>query len=92
MPKVIIPVVFQGPTRGESEAIVDGDTILACFDQVEEKFPGLRELVIEPKTGEIHKFVKVTLNGELLERDVDTLAQSVSATDEIEVIAAIAGG
>ena len=92
MPKVIIPVVFQGPTRGESEAIVDGETIAACFDQVEEKFPGLRELVIDPKTGEIHKFVKVTLNGELLERDVDTLAQSVSATDEIEVIAAIAGG
>ncbi|MCR9095843.1 MAG: MoaD/ThiS family protein [bacterium] len=92
MPKVIIPVVFQGPTRGEPEAIVDGETIAACFDQVEEKFPGLRELVIDPKTGEIHKFVKVTLNGELLERDVDTLAQSVSATDEIEVIAAIAGG
>ena len=39
-----------------------------------------------------HKFVKVTLNGELLERDAGTLAQSVSATDEIEVIAAIAGG
>ena len=92
MPKVIIPVVCQGPTRGESEAIVDGETIATCFDQVEEKFPGLRELVIDPKTGEIHKFVKVTLNGELLERDVDTLAQSVSATDEIEVIAAIAGG
>ena len=66
--------------------------VVACFDLVEEKFPGLRELVIDPATGEIHKFVKVTLNGELLERDTGTLAQSVSATDEIEVIAAIAGG
>jgi len=92
MAKVIIPVVFQGPTRGESEAIVEGATISDCFDLVEEKFPGLRELVIDPKTGEIHKFVKVTLNGELLERDVGTLSQSVSAADEIEVIAAIAGG
>jgi len=92
MAKVIIPVVFQGPTRGESEAIVGGATISDCFDLVEEKFPGLRELVIDPKTGEIHKFVKVTLNGELLERDVGTLSQSVSAADEIEVIAAIAGG
>ena len=92
MAKLLIPVVFQGPTRGESEAIVEGDTIAACFDMVEEKFPRLRELVIAPATGEIHKFVKVTLNGELLERDAGTLAQSVSATDEIEVIAAIAGG
>ena len=92
MAKVLIPVVFQGPTRGESEAIVEGETIAGCFDLVEERFPGLKELVIDPATGEIHKFVKVTLNGELLERDTATLAQAVSATDEIEVIAAIAGG
>ena len=92
MAKVLIPVVFQGPTRGESEAIVEGASIADCFDLVEEKFPGLKELVIDPATGEIHKFVKVTLNGELLDRDTSTLAKSVSATDEIEVIAAIAGG
>ena len=92
MPKVLIPTVFQGPTRGASEAEVDGETIRACFDQVEDLFPGLRELVIDPATGEIHKFVKVTLNGELLDRDAATLTQSVGADDEIEVIAAIAGG
>jgi len=92
MAKVLIPTVFQGPTRGESEVLVDGETITACFDLIEEKFPGIRELVIDPATGEIHKFVKVTLNGELLDRDPDTLAQSVGADDEIEVIAAIAGG
>jgi sulfur carrier protein ThiS len=43
-------------------------------------------------TGGIHKFVKVTLNGELLPRDRATLDQVVTAADEIEVIAAIAGG
>ncbi|MEZ7978622.1 MAG: MoaD/ThiS family protein [Myxococcota bacterium] len=92
MAKVIIPIIFQAPTRGESSADVDGETIRACFDLVEEKFAGLRELVIDPATGEIHKFVKVTLNGELLDRDPATLAQAVTASDEIEVIAAIAGG
>jgi sulfur carrier protein ThiS len=49
-------------------------------------------LVVDPGTGSIHKFVKVTLNGVLLERGPETLAQPVSSTDEIEVIAAIAGG
>jgi len=92
MATVIIPVVFHGPTRGESSAEISGDTIAACFDLVEEKFPGLRELIVDPATGSVHKFVKVTLNGVLLARDPATLSQSVSATDEIEVIAAIAGG
>jgi len=92
MATVIIPIVFHGPTRGESSAVVPGDTIASCFDLIEEKFPGLRELIVDPATGSVHKFVKVTLNGELLARDPATLAQSVSATDEIEVIAAIAGG
>jgi hypothetical protein len=92
MARVIIPTVFQGPTRGESVAEVDGESIADCFDRVEALFPGLRELVVDPGTGSIHKFVKVTLNGVLLERGPETLAQPVSSTDEIEVIAAIAGG
>lgn len=92
MATVIIPVVFQGPTRGEASAVVDGETIIECFDRVGEKFPGLREMVIDSATGGVHKFVKVTLNGELIERDAQTLAQRVGPEDEIEVIAAIAGG
>lgn len=92
MAKVVIPTIFQGPTQGESELEVAFDTIGACFDAVEEKFPGLKELVVDPKDGTIHKFVKVTLNGELLNRDPETLATAVGASDEIEIIAAIAGG
>ncbi len=92
MATILIPTVFQGPTRGESRAEVDAGTILACFDAVEARYPGLKELVIDPRTGSIHKFVKVTLNGDLLDRDPDVLDREVGATDEIEVIAAIAGG
>ncbi len=92
MANVIIPVVFQGPSRGVSSARVPGATIADCFDLIEEQFPGLRELVVDPASGSIHKFVKVTLNGELLDRDPETLAQPVSDADEIEIIAAIAGG
>lgn len=92
MPKVIIPTVFQGPTRGASEVEVTAGTLISAVDEVEAQYPGVKAFVIDPATGVIHKFVKVTLNGELLERDVDTLSQPVSATDEIEVIAAIAGG
>jgi len=92
MANVIIPVVFQGPSRGVASARVPGATIADCFDLIEEQFPGLRELVVDKASGSIHKFVKVTLNGELLDRDPETLAQPVGDADEIEIIAAIAGG
>jgi len=92
MAVVLIPVIFRGPTHGEAKVDTRVDTIGACFDAVEEKFPGLRELVIDPETGGIHRFVKLTLNGVLLDRTPTILDTPVSATDEIEVIAAIAGG
>lgn len=92
MAVVLIPIVFRGPTQGESKLEISAGTIGACFDAVEEKFPGLRQLVIDPESGGIHRFVKLTLNGVLLDRDPAVLATPVSAADEIEVIAAIAGG
>ena len=92
MPKVLIPTVFQGPTRGESDFDVEGDSIVACIDAIEAQYPGIKDFVIDPASGGVHKFVKVTLNGELIDRDPETLAKPLSATDEIEVIAAIAGG
>jgi molybdopterin synthase sulfur carrier subunit len=92
MAKVLIPVIFRGPTHGESSIETPFDTIRACFDAVEEKCPGVRELVIDPDTGGVHKFVKLTLNGTLLARDPGVLDKPVSATDEIEIVAAVAGG
>ncbi len=92
MAVVLIPVIFRGPTHGEAKVDTKMDTIGACFDAVEARFPGLRELVIDSTTGGIHRFVQVTLNGEMLERSPEILDTPVSATDEIEVIAAIAGG
>jgi len=92
MAVVLIPVIFRGPTQGEAKFDTPKDTIGACFDAVEEKFPGVRELVIDPESGGIHRFVKLTLNGVLLDRAPEILETPVSATDEIEVIAAIAGG
>ena len=92
MAVVLIPVIFRGPTRGESRVAVPCETIGACFDSIEEQYPGLRELVIDAKNGGIHPFVKVTLNGEVLNADPSVLAMKVAESDEIEVIAAIAGG
>ncbi len=89
---VLIPVIFRGPTQGESSIPVPDGTIEACFAAVDARFPGLRELVIDAETGGIHRFVKVSLNGELLDHGSEALQIRVGEADEIEVIAAIAGG
>jgi sulfur carrier protein ThiS len=93
MAAVLIPVIFRGPTQGESRVSVpEQTTIGACFDAVEAQFPGLRALVIDPESGGIHRFVKLSLNGEVLDRSPGLLETAVGESDEIEVIAAIAGG
>ena len=92
MAVVLIPVIFRGPTQGEGAISVPDGTIEACFAEVEAQYPGLRELVIDPATNGIHRFVKVSLNGEVLDRGPAVLQTQIGGTDEIEIIAAIAGG
>jgi molybdopterin synthase sulfur carrier subunit len=92
MATVLIPVIFRGPTHGEAAVDVAADTIGASLDAVEAKFPGVRELVVDPQTGGIHRFVKLTLNGELQGREPAVLETPIGEGDEIEIISAIAGG
>lgn len=91
MPIIQIPTIYRGHTRREASVEVEGRTIGECLDAAEAVFPGFRALVVEPG-GRVHKFNKLFLNGELLERDPEVLSTPVSDADEIEVMAAIAGG
>ena len=92
MPVVLVPTAYRGPTQGESRIEVSAPTLGACFDEVDTRYPGFRELVVDARSGGVHRFVKLFLNGELLERGPEVLATPVSGSDEIEVLAAIAGG
>jgi molybdopterin converting factor small subunit len=91
MPLIQIPTVYRGHTRREASVEVDGETIGACLDAAEAVFPGFRELVVDAG-GAVHRFNKLLLNGELLGREPEVLSTPVCAADEIEVMAAIAGG
>ncbi len=91
MPVIQIPTVYRGHTRRESQVEVDGATIGDCLDAAEDVFPGFRALVVDEK-GRVHRFNKLLLNGELLGREPVVLETQVGRGDEIEVLAAIAGG
>jgi sulfur carrier protein ThiS len=89
MPKVTVPPPYQGPTGGVGEILVEGSTVRECLEAVDTKFPGFGEQVFDD-AGRLHKFVKVFLNGDLVARD--GLERAVEPADQVEVLAAIAGG
>jgi len=90
MPRVIVPPPYRGPTEGLDRIEVEGSTIEACLEAVGERFPGFREQIFDAE-GRVHRFVNLFLNGDELDRQ-QALARAVSDGDDIEILAAIAGG
>ena len=91
MPIIQIPTIYRGHTRRESSVEVSGSTIGECLLAADTIFPGFRALVVDD-SDTVHKFNKLFLNGELLGREPSVLEKPVAPSDEIEVMAAIAGG
>ncbi len=89
MPKLKIPPPYRGPTRGVDEVKVEGETVLECLDAIEALHPGFRPQVLDD-AGKLHRFVRLFRNGD--ELGEGALATPVGPGDEIEVVAAIAGG
>jgi molybdopterin synthase sulfur carrier subunit len=89
MPFVRIPPPYRGPTQGHASVDVDGATVGACLDAVERKHPGFLAQVVDDD-GNVHRFVKLFKNGKLLRGDA--LRERLAADDDLEIVAAIAGG
>jgi len=89
LPNVIIPPPYRGPTAGASEIEVEPGTVRECLDQVIARHPGLGELMFTPE-GSPQRFVTLFLNGDQVQNQ--GLDKPVASGDELEVVAAIAGG
>lgn len=90
MPRVIVPPPYRGPTEGQDRIEVPGSTVKECLDAVGSRFPGFSEQIFDGE-GRIHRFVNLFLNGEELDR-AEALGLPVSEGDDVEILAAIAGG
>jgi molybdopterin converting factor small subunit len=89
MPQVKIPPPYQGPTRGEGLVEVEGDTVRACIEAVGVRYPGFAAQIFDTE-GNVHRFVTLFINGDEIERSgVDA---AVAESDEVEILAAVAGG
>jgi molybdopterin converting factor small subunit len=89
VPQVKIPPPYRGPTGGRAAIEVAADSVRGCIDAVDSECPGFGELVLDAD-GRLQKFVTLFVNGDEIARDA--LDTAVRADDEIEVLAAVAGG
>jgi molybdopterin converting factor small subunit len=89
MPKVKVPPPYRGPTRGEAVIDVEGTTVRECIRAVGARYPGFEEQIFDPERN-FHRFVKLFINGDEISRD--GADAPVGAADEVEILAAIAGG
>jgi len=90
MPVVIVPPPFRGPTQGVGRIEVPASSVREAVTTVEERYPGFEGLVFAAD-GAQHEFVRIFRNGELVEGN-GALEATVGENDEIELVAAIAGG
>jgi hypothetical protein len=89
MATVRIPPPYRGPTHGTAELLAEGADVRACLEATERKFPGFLAQVIDAE-GRVHRFVKLFKNGKQLRGDI--LREPLADDDDLEIIAAIAGG
>ncbi len=89
MPRVIIPPPFQGPTRGQGELKVEGRTVRECLGAVEAEHAGFLAQVLR-EDGTLQRFAKLFVNQEQVGEE--SLDMALDIDDEVEILAAIAGG
>ena len=87
---VRIPTPLRALTRGTAEVQADGGTVGALVDDLERRFPGMRERLVDER-GELRRFINIYVN----EEDIRFLQGKDTALkdgDSVSIVPAIAGG
>jgi molybdopterin synthase sulfur carrier subunit len=87
---VRIPTPLRNLTNGEETVEASGATVVAVIDDLQAKFPGLKERICD-ENGQVRRFVNFYLNDEDI-RFKDGQDTAVKDGDELSIIPAIAGG
>ena len=88
--KVRIPTPLRKLTNNEELVEVNATNIGAAIDELQARFPGIAERLIDEK-GEVRRFVNVYVNEEDI-RFLQNRETPLKDGDEISIIPAIAGG
>jgi len=87
---VRIPTPLRSITKGSAEVQADGDTIDGLVEDLERKFPGLRERLVDDG-GDLRRFINFYVNQEDI-RFLQGKKTALKDGDEVSIVPAIAGG
>ena len=87
---VKIPTQLRTAAGGQSEAVLEGNTVQEVLDGLFERYEELRPRLADDD-GSLRRFVNVYLAGEDI-RFLDGLATPVSDGAELTILPAVAGG
>jgi sulfur-carrier protein len=87
MPVVWIPSLLQPLTGGQDQVVVSGSTVQELIDQLDARFPGVKERLCAG--GQIRPHIAVAIDGDV---SPEGLAQEVQESSEIHFIPALSGG
>jgi len=87
---VRVPTPLRKFTNGADEVSAQGSTVRALVEDLEQKFPGIKERICD-ETGKIRRFVNVYVNGDDI-RFLQNLETALKEGDHISIVPAIAGG
>jgi molybdopterin converting factor small subunit len=87
MPVVWIPSLLQSFTDGEERVELSGATVREVIDNLESRFPGVKERLVNG--GEIRPHIAVAIDGDVSPEGLD---QDVRESSEIHFIPALSGG
>ncbi|MCI0441061.1 MAG: MoaD/ThiS family protein [Chloroflexi bacterium] len=87
MATVYIPSLMQNLTRGEQKVQIEGANVRQIIDNLERRFPGMKERLVEG--GRVKPNISVAIDGE-----VTTLGmlEKVGENSEVHFLPAIGGG
>ena len=88
--QVKLPTMMRAQAEGQSTVSVDGDSVGAAFGALVERFPGLRDNLLDASGG-LHKFVNVYKDDDDI-RYLEGLDTKVSDGDVLSILPAVAGG
>jgi molybdopterin synthase sulfur carrier subunit len=86
---VRIPTPLRTLTGGADEVTATGATVGAVIDELEGRYPGIKDRLLDEKG--VRRFINIYVGEEDI-RFLDGLKTEVKAGDHIAIVPAIAGG
>jgi sulfur-carrier protein len=87
MAVVWIPALLQPLTGGQDQVTISGTTIQELIDNLDARYPGVKERLCEG--GEIRPHIAVAIDGDV---SPEGLEQEVRESSEVHFIPALSGG